>query len=106
MENLVKLGAFSTNSPEIYEYDQLVYSSECLGKILNGGKFDICVDDGHHREITILTTLTSVILHLNKNFVYFIEDNPLVHKKIKLMYENMTVHSNDQLTVITPKMKK
>ena len=101
----MKLGAFSANSPEIYEYDQFVYSSEYLGKIINGGKFDICVDDGHHSEITILTTLASVLPHLNKNFVYFIEDNPLVHKKIKLMYEDMTVHSNDQLTVITPKKK-
>ena len=105
MENLVNLGAFSTNSPEIYEYDQFVYSSEYLEKVLNGDKIDICVDDGHHSEITILTTLASVLPHLNNNFVYFIEDNPLVHKKIILMYEDMTVHSNDQLTVITPKMK-
>ena len=28
MENLVKLGAFSANSPEIYEYDQYVYSPQ------------------------------------------------------------------------------
>ena len=105
MENLVKLGAFSANSPEICEYDQFVYSSEYLGKILNGDKIDIRVDDGHHSEITILTTLASVLAHLNKNFVYFIEDNPLVHKKFKLMYEDMTVHANGPLTDITPKMK-
>ena len=105
MENLVKLGAFSANSPEIYEYDQFVYSSEYLGKILNGGKIDICMDDGLHSEFTILTTLASVLPHLNNNFVYFIEDNRLVHKKIKLMYEDMTVHSDGELTVITPKMK-
>ena len=48
MENLVKLGAFSANSPEIYEYDQFVYSSEYLGKILNGDNIDICMDDGKH----------------------------------------------------------
>ena len=36
MENLVKLGAFSANSPEIYEYDQFVYSSEYLGNKLRG----------------------------------------------------------------------
>ena len=105
MENLVNLGAFSANSPEIYEYDQYVYGSEYLGEVLNGDKIDICVDDGCHREITILTTLASVLPHLNNNFVYFIEDNRLVHKKIKLMYENLTVHSNGQLTVITPKIK-
>ena len=105
IENLVSLGAFSANSPEIYEYDQYVYSSEYLGEILNGDKIDICVDDGCHSEITILTTLASVLPHLNNNFVYFIEDNRLVHEKIKLMYGNFTVHSNGQLTVITPKMK-
>ena len=105
MENLLSLGAFSTNSPEIYEYDQYVYSSEYLGEILNGNKIDICVDDGNHSEITILTTLASVLPHLNNKFVYFIEDNRLVHRKIKLIYENLTVHSNDQLTVITPKLE-
>ena len=105
MENLLSLGAFSENSPEIYEYDQFVYSSEYLGEVLNGDKIDICVDDGNHSEITILTTLASVLPHLNNNFVYFIEDNRLVHKKIKLMYENLTVHSNGQLTVITPNVK-
>ena len=105
MENLVNLGAFKTNSLEIYEYDQFVYSSEYLGEILNGDRIDICVDDGYHSEITILTALASVLPYLNNNFVYFIEDNRLVHKKFKLMYENLTVHSNGQLTVITPKLK-
>ena len=105
MENLVNLGAFCTNSPEIYDYDQFVYSSEYLGEILNGDKIDICVDDGNHSEITILTTLASVLPHLNNKFVYFIEDNRRVHKKIKLMYENVTVHSIGQLTVLTPKVK-
>lgn len=104
MDNLLSLGAFSINSPEIYEYDQYVYSSEYLGEILNGDKINICVDDGNHSEITILTTLASVLPHLNNKFVYFIEDNRLVHRKIKLMYENLTVHSNGQLTVITSKM--
>ena len=105
MENLVNLGAFSVNSPEIYEYDQFVFSSEYLGKILNGDKIDICVDDGNHSEITILTTLASVLPHLNNNFVYFIEDNRRVHKKINLMYEDLTVQSNGELTVLTPKLK-
>ena len=100
----MNLGVYSTNSPEFYEYDQYVYSSEYLGEILSGDKFDICVDDGNHSEITILTTLASVLPHLNNNFVYFIEDNRLVHKKFSLMYEILTVHSNGQLTVITPNM--
>ena len=101
----MNLGAFKTNSPEIYEYDLFVYSSEYLGEVLNGDKIDICVDDGNHSEITILTTLASVLPHLNNKFVYFIEDNRLVHRKIKLMYENLTAHSNGELTFIVPKMK-
>ena len=34
----MKLGAFSANSPEIYEYDQFVYSSEYLEKFLTETK--------------------------------------------------------------------
>ena len=33
MNNLLQFGAFSNNSPEMFEYDQFVYSSDYLKKI-------------------------------------------------------------------------
>jgi len=101
MDNLLQLGAFSNNSPELFEYDQFVYSSDYLKEILDGDRIDIVMDDGHHSDDSILTTLTSVKPHLNKEFVYLIEDNPFIHRKIKSNYKGCTLYSDSQLTVVT-----
>ena len=52
MDNLLALGAFGNNSPELYEYDQLVDSTELLGDILNDDRIDIFIDDGAHFGIS------------------------------------------------------
>ncbi len=101
MDNLLRLGAFSNNSPELYEYDQFVHSADYLKEILDGDKIDIVMDDGHHSDESILTTLESVKPHLAKEFVYLIEDNPFVHKKIESNYKGCTLYSDSELTVIT-----
>ena len=102
MDNLRGLGAFSMNLPELFEYDQFVHSEGYVSDILNGDGIDIFTDDGHHSEKSIMTTLQSVVPHLNEYFVYFIEDNSEVHKLIKLKYPEWAVHSHGELTVITP----
>ena len=101
MNNLRQIGAFSKNTPELYEYDQFVYSADYLEELLNGDKIDIVMDDGHHSDESILTTLESVRPHLGKQFVYLIEDNPFVHKKIQSNYNGCTLFSDSELTVIT-----
>ena len=101
MDNLLQLGAFSNNSPELYEYDQFVYSSDYLEEILDGDKIDMVMDDGHHSDESILTTLESVKPHLSREFVYLIEDNPYIHRNIRSKYKGCTLFSDSQLTVVT-----
>ena len=91
MNNLRQIGAFSKNTPELYEYDQFVYSADYLKELLNGDKIDIVMDDGHHSDESILTTLESVIPHLDKEFVYLIEDNTEIYMKIRSIYKEYTV---------------
>ena len=99
---LQNLGAFSRNEPELHEYDQLVASADYLGKILNGDKIDIFMDDGAHTKDAIMTTLESVTPYLNEKFVYFVEDNWDIHKTIEIEYPQWTIYSDCELTVITP----
>ena len=101
IDNLLKLGAFSRTRPELYEYDQFEYSAKFLEAILNGDKIDICIDDGCHMDEAILTTFNSVLPHLSDRFVYFIEDNSRVHKHVRDMFDDFTVHSRRQLTIVT-----
>ena len=100
-QKLLDLGAFSKNTPELYEYDQFVESRQYLKDILNGDKIDICMDDGHHSDLSIMTTIKSVLPHLNSDFVYFIEDNWEVYKKIESEYQDSTIFSDCELTVVT-----
>ena len=101
MDNLLSLGAFGDNSPELYEYDQLVDSTELLADILNGDRIDIFIDDGAHFDDTIMTTLRSSVPHLSDQFVYFVEDNADVHKTIEQAYPQYPIHVDGELTVIT-----
>lgn len=104
MDNLRSLGAFSQNSPELYQYDQFVYSVDYVGEILGGDKIDVFIDDGHHSEQAIMTTLKSVVPHLREQFVYFVEDNWEVHKVIEQEYPEWVVRSDCGFTVITPSL--
>ena len=100
LENLSKLGAFAANSPELHEYDQFVYSEDYLQEILNGDKIDICIDDGNHSNEANLTTLKSVLPHLNDEFVYFVEDNQNVYEEICNLLKGFSIHQHGQLTVV------
>ena len=101
MDNLIQLGAFSNNQPELFEYDQFVYSADYLREILGGDQIDICIDDGHHSDESILTTFKSVKSNLNEKFVYMIEDNSYVHRNIRSKYKGCTLYSYSELTVVT-----
>ena len=100
MDSLVKLGAFAQNKPILHEYDQLEENNSYLHKILGGQKIDVCIDDGLHSNVSILTTLESVLPHLNKGAVYFIEDNEHVHKEIKKRYNNLLIDISGGLTIL------
>lgn len=72
--SLERRGAFKNNSPELYEFDQLVPDSERLAIDLKGAKLDIVIDDGLHSKEAIIAQWRAVQPHLASCFVYFIED--------------------------------
>jgi len=100
MDSLIKLGAFTNNKPILHEYDQLEKQDSYLDLILSSKKIDICIDDGLHSNESILTTLESVLPHLNKGAVYFIEDNKHVHTEIKKRYNHLLVENHGKLTIL------
>ncbi len=75
VENLKRRGAFHKNEPEVYEFDQFQENESYLGRILQGARIDVIIDDGCHTADAILTTLKSVQSHLAERFTYFVEDN-------------------------------
>ena len=104
LDRLSILGAFSKNSPEVYQFDQYACNTEVLNEILNGDKVDICIDDACHQEQAILNTLRCMSSHFKDNFVYFIEDNWKVHTEIVSLYKHFYVRTGGKkggLTIIT-----
>lgn len=101
LKNLKQLGAFEYNQPHLYELDQFVDNTKYLGQVLKNRKLDICIDDGFHADQTILKTLKSIMPYLTDDFVYFIEDNQNVHKKISTIYPNLKVDSRRLLTILS-----
>lgn len=94
-------GAFQHKAPELYEYDQFADNQEKINEILKGRTIDIAIDDGHHSDSSITNTLDTLMPHLSKQFVYFIEDNRTVQPlltgyKCKLFnYKKLTVLENE-----------
>ena len=100
-QTLISRGAFKTNTPEVYEFDQFVDNKKKLASILNDGKIDVFIDDGFHSNEAILSTMESVMPFLNAGYVYFIEDNKHVHEAIRKNYSQVSVYNVDRLTVVT-----
>ena len=93
-------GAFKQNEPELYEFDQYEDNQLLLGDILNGATIDVFIDDGFHSMETILTTILSVLPHLAKEFVCFIEDNEEVYIQLKKLYPKFLIEYSNRLTII------
>jgi hypothetical protein len=70
-------GGFAKNSPELFEFDQLDLpkARAILQNVLGGSKVDIAIDDGCHSIESIEITLSALLPHMAKSFVYFVEDN-------------------------------
>ncbi len=98
--DLERLGAFKKNTPDLYEYDQLVDGSSALAAALNGGRFDIVIDDGLHSIEAILQTWLSVKLHLSSSFVYIIEDFPELLTMCGDSFAEYDCRSFGEITVI------
>lgn len=70
-------GAFESNKPELFEFDQmdLARAQTVLQSVLGNCKIDIAIDDGCHSIESIEITLKAMLPHMANAFVYFIEDN-------------------------------
>ena len=94
-------GAFESNQPELHEYDQFLDNVEYLGKVLDGDKIDICIDDGFHSNESILMTIQSVAPYLSEKFIYIVEDNADVHKEIRRIYPDYIVINDGEITLMS-----
>jgi len=70
-------GAFSKNTPELFEFDQLDFpkARTVLRDVLGDSKVDIAIDDGCHSIESIEITLEAILPHMANSFVFFVEDN-------------------------------
>ena len=103
MDNLKSFGAFKHNIPELHEFDQLQDNTDYVSRILMNDTIDICIDDGLHSDESILTTLKSIIPYLSKEFVYIIEDNYTIYKKIPSIFPECYIDNQGELTILTRK---
>jgi len=98
---LKKYGAFKTNQPKLFTFDQFENNKIYLNKILKNNKVDICIDDGDHSNEAIMNSLSDIKPFLSDDFVYFVEDNKKVHAIIKKTFPDFKVESCEELTIIT-----
>ena len=101
LANLHGLGAFTTRDAELYEFDQFEPNRCYLGRLLDGDRVDICIDDGVHTRDAILTTLESVLPHMNDRFVYFIEDNDTIFDDVRTLYPAYRIEKYGELTILS-----
>ena len=102
-DNLIKLDAFTKNKPIIHNFDQYLDNRNYIGQISNNKKFSIVIDDGCHLDQAIINTFISFLPYLEKEFVYFIEDNYNVHHFFRNKFPQFNVFYEDQMTIITNK---
>ena len=100
LENMKRKGAFKNNLPELHHFDQFLDNTDYLRNILHGDKINVLIDDGHHSNKAILTTLNSAFPFLAKKFVYIIEDNAFVHEEIRKIHPQLQINNYKSLTII------
>lgn len=99
---LIELGAFQNELPTLRFYDQFLDNHIALKETFKEIKIDVVIDDAFHSDESIINTFNELQPYLNKNFVYFIEDNKSAWKKIKSKYPQYNFDYNDNgLTVIS-----
>jgi predicted O-methyltransferase YrrM len=99
-DNLKHQGAFTNDNLELHEFDQYAENRQHLSQILESDKVDVVIDDGNHENEAIMMTLESFLPFLSKDFVYIIEDNHLVHKKIEEKYPELNVQNYKEITIV------
>lgn len=104
-KNLQNLGAFKTNAPEVYLFDQLnpIKAGEVLRDTLGENRIDIAIDDGCHSKEAIEITFQQIRPFLAKKFVYFIEDNFDTYDWLGTRYREYYWTTRGEIAVATPR---
>ncbi len=101
VNRLHSLGAFRRNQPEVYLFDQLEPERYDIAEIIGHDTVQVCIDDGHHSNRAVLNTMHAVLPFLDQQFVYFVEDNPGVHRRIRAQFPQFAVESAGELTMVS-----
>lgn len=102
---LIELGAFKKDFPIIKFFDQFADNSDTLKITFGLEKIDVVIDDAYHSDESIINSFNELQPYLNKEFIYFIEDNRTAWRKLQMIYPNYNFDNtnNNELTVVTNK---
>lgn len=104
LEYLNRKGAFSSNRPILYEFDQLAEDdARSLSEELDGIVLDVVIDDGLHTADAVINTFVSIRPFLADRFVYFVEDFPGLLSNARKVFDDFEVHEYGEMSVILPK---
>jgi hypothetical protein len=101
--SLCRQGAFSSNKPELHEFDQLRPSASAIKRILGEKRINLCIDDGLHTHEAIFRTFECMRIFLDNDFTYFIEDNDTVADVFQARYSQYLVEQLGELTIVSPR---
>jgi hypothetical protein len=83
-EELIKLGAFKTGLPEVYEFDEFEDDSwDMLAEVLPAGCVDVWVDDACHDARAIIQAFRRAKPFMAPGGVYIMEDNADVYDRLR-----------------------
>lgn len=96
---LKDMGAFTSNVPEVYQFDKY---KDSLGLVSEELEVDVLIDDSCHKTEGILLFLERALPYLSDNVVVFIEDNKTVGKELIRIYadKGYQIHSYYSLVVM------
>jgi hypothetical protein len=100
LAHLRSLGAFRDTKPSVHEFDQFLDNTALLGRILDGRRIDVMIDDGYHSDETIRNIFEAAEPYLADRFVYFVEDNDAACTSLKALYPTHRIECRGELTVI------
>jgi hypothetical protein len=101
---LCSRGAFASNRPELYKFDQLLDKSDNLTNFLAGRRLDIVIDDGFHTAQAIVNTWRSTKPFLASDFAYFIEDFQGLFEESGSEFDTFDCRSFGLMNVIRPRI--
>jgi hypothetical protein len=96
---LEKMGAFSSNSPELVAFDAFLPLVDELMDALDGRCIDLFVDDGPHHIDAIVATAVAVMPLMGEGSLYVVEDQTSALAPLRDALPNVAFRMEGQLVV-------